>query len=149
MTKREARVVIDTNIWLSYMLGGLAFRQLQKILLDKHIVILISDKLKEEIIRIVRSHKFSKFFSTRQIDGLIYILTYRTMHIRVTSKVKICRDETDDFLLALCNDGNADFLITGDKIVLEIDEFHNTKIISLKNFYIQEKITDRIKYGWR
>ena len=134
MTKGETRVVIDTNIWLSYLLGGLAFNQLQKILLDKHIAILISDKLKEEIVRIVNSRKFSKYFSAEQMDDLIYILTYRTMHIRVTSKVQVCRDETDDFLLALCKDGNADFLITGDKAVLEIGKFYNTKIITLRSF---------------
>jgi hypothetical protein len=116
------------------MMGGFEFRHLQKILINKRIAILISDKLKEEIIRIIRSQKFSKFFSAQQIDDLIYILTYRTLHIRVTSKVKVCKDEADDFLLALCKDGNADFLITGDKTILEIDKFNNTKIISLKDF---------------
>lgn len=78
MTKGETRVVIDTNIWLSYLLGGLAFKHLQKILLDKSIAILISDKLKEEITRIVNSRKFSKYFSAQQIDDLNYILTYHT-----------------------------------------------------------------------
>lgn len=58
------------------------------------------------------------------------------MHIRVTSKVKVCRDETDDFLLALCKDGSADFLITGDNAVLEVKKFHSTQIIQLKTFSV-------------
>lgn len=134
MTKQETRVVMDTNIWLSYLLGGLAFRHVQKILSDKRITLLISDTLKDEIIRVVRSSKFSRFFSLQQIDDLIYILNYRTIHVHITSKVKICRDKTDDFLLALCKDGNADFLISGDKDILELKTFHDTKIVSLKNF---------------
>lgn len=134
MSKQETRIVIDTNVWLSYMLGGLSFGHLQKILLDKRMTILISDKLKDEIIRIIRSQKFSNFFSAQQVEDLIYILTYRTTHVSVTSKVKICTDKTDDFLFSLCKDGNADFLITGDNAVLEIEKFHNTQMVSLKNF---------------
>jgi len=134
MTKHHTKVVVDTNIWISYMLGGLAYKQLQAILLSQKIILLISEKQKEEIIRIVRSSKFSNLFSAQQIDDLIYILNYRTRLIQVISQVRICRDKNDDFLFSLCKDGNADFLISGDADVLEITNFKSTQVVALKNF---------------
>lgn len=35
--------------------------------------------------------------------------------VKVKSKVDICRDPNDNFLLALSKDGRANFLITGTK----------------------------------
>lgn len=54
--------------------------------------------------------------------------------IKIKSKVKICRDKKDDFLLALAKDGKADFLVTEDKDVLKIGSFEKTKILSLTDF---------------
>ena len=48
----------------------------------------------------------------------------------VTSEVTECRDPKDNFLLALCQDGRADFLITGDQDLLVLDPFHRTRIIT-------------------
>jgi len=45
MSDSNHRVIIDTNIWISYLLGGKVFRDLKNILLDKHIIILMSDEL--------------------------------------------------------------------------------------------------------
>ena len=44
--------------------------------------------------------------------------------------VTVCRDADDNFLLALCLDGHADFLITGDQDLLVLKAFGSTRIIS-------------------
>jgi predicted nucleic acid-binding protein len=54
--------------------------------------------------------------------------------VKVKSKVDICRDLNDNFLLALSKDGKANFLITGDQDLLDLKEFGETKIVSLTNF---------------
>jgi predicted nucleic acid-binding protein len=48
--------------------------------------------------------------------------------------VQVCRDPNDDFLLALCKDGKANFLLSGDKDLLVIDVFETTQIVSLSDF---------------
>ena len=52
----------------------------------------------------------------------------------VTSEVSLCRDEDDNFLLALAIDSKADFSITGDKDLLVLKKVENTSIISLPEF---------------
>ena len=44
-------------------------------------------------------------------------------------------DPTDDFLLALCEAGNADYLVTGDKSgLLALDRHRTTRIVSAREF---------------
>ncbi|MFY8184500.1 MAG: putative toxin-antitoxin system toxin component, PIN family [Bacteroidia bacterium] len=48
--------------------------------------------------------------------------------------VTICRDEKDNFLLSLCADGRADFLITGDDDLLSIKKIKKTRIIKIADY---------------
>ncbi|WP_310590606.1 putative toxin-antitoxin system toxin component, PIN family [Dyadobacter sp. 3J3] len=48
--------------------------------------------------------------------------------------MEICRDPKDNFLLSLSIDGNAHFLLTGDKNLLELNPFQNTSIIAISDF---------------
>jgi len=52
----------------------------------------------------------------------------------VTSAVDRCRDSKDNFLLALAEDGNADYLITGDRDLLVLEKHLTTRIVSFSNF---------------
>jgi len=45
-------------------------------------------------------------------------------------------------LLALAKDGNADYLITGDKDLLTLKSFGKTKIVTLTDFEADLKKTD-------
>lgn len=52
----------------------------------------------------------------------------------VTSSVKLCRDEKDNFLLALAKDGAATHLISGDKDLLDLEKIGKTKILTMTNY---------------
>ncbi len=49
--------------------------------------------------------------------------------VEVKSKVERCRDAKDNFILALARHSKADYLLTGDKDLLELKTFEGTKII--------------------
>jgi uncharacterized protein len=51
----------------------------------------------------------------------------------------VCRDSKDNFLLALAKDGKADYLLTGDKDLLELVQFGNTRIETLAVFLEETK----------
>ncbi len=54
--------------------------------------------------------------------------------IEVLSIVSVCRDPNDNFLPALAKDGKADYLLTGDKDLLELKKFGQTKIKKISTF---------------
>lgn len=57
--------------------------------------------------------------------------------MQVSSVVDICRDEKDNFLLALAKDSKADYLITGDADLLTIKKFEHTEILTYIEFEIR------------
>lgn len=70
------------------------------------------------------------------------ILVARGDLIAVRTEIKICRDPKDDFILSLCKDGNADYLITGDKDLLVLNPFENTKIMTITDFDRMDIVID-------
>jgi predicted nucleic acid-binding protein len=58
--------------------------------------------------------------------------------VKIKNIEQICRDPKDDFLLALCKESRADYLVTGDKALLEIGKYAKTEILTLTRF--KEKV---------
>jgi predicted nucleic acid-binding protein len=46
----------------------------------------------------------------------------------------MCRDSKDNFLLSLAVDGNADYLITGDKDLLILEKVNKTLIVTIQEY---------------
>ena len=54
--------------------------------------------------------------------------------VKILETVKACSDPKDDKFLELAVNGKAEYLITGDKDLLVLHPFNDTKIISTKEF---------------
>jgi hypothetical protein len=134
--QRKSRIVIDTNIWISFLLTK-DFTALDKIISSSNLVLLFSSSLIEEFIEVASRKKFKKYFSTADIEELLFQMKEHGEYIHVSSSAKICRDPKDNFLLSLSKDGKASHLITGDKDLLELLKFGSTQITTLKYFLSQ------------
>jgi putative PIN family toxin of toxin-antitoxin system len=54
--------------------------------------------------------------------------------IEISSRIDVCRDPKDNFLLALAKDGRADYLITGDADLLSLNAFDGATILTYAGF---------------
>jgi len=129
--RKRSRVVIDTNIWISFLIGG-SFRDLEDVLLQKEIIVLYSKELLGEILEVIERPKLAGYFGHGSKKIIKDIFNDLGEEIIVTSFVDDCRDPKDNFVLSLCKDGNADFLLTSDKDLLVIKRFFDTYIITYK-----------------
>jgi putative PIN family toxin of toxin-antitoxin system len=137
MQNQKDRIIIDTNLWLSFLLS----KDQSKIDLffkKKLLILLFSDELINEFTEVAQRPKFKKYFATKDLLELIEQMRNHSEFISVKSMVTVCRDDKDNFLLSLAKDGNAAFLITGDKDLLELKQFGKTKIVSMTE-YLQKK----------
>jgi putative PIN family toxin of toxin-antitoxin system len=98
---------------------------------DQSITLLFSQELLEGSIEVARRPKFKKYFLLDDLEDLLQELSLRTEFITVTSTVNACRDPKDNFLLSLAVDGKATHLITGDKDLLDLGNFEETKTITI------------------
>ena len=127
------KVVIDTNIWISYLLGGLLQRIDEKIL-SKEIKAVVSDETLKELSEVLSRPRFKNIFTAERIKELFSLLDSYAIVVSPSQKVSACRDEKDNFLLEVALEGEADYLITGDEDLLVLDRFHHTKIVKPKEF---------------
>lgn len=127
------KVVIDTNIWISYLLGSLLQGMDEKIL-SKEIKVVVSDEMLKEISEVSSRPKFKNIFTAERIKELFSLLDSYAIVVSSSQKVNVCRDGKDNFLLEVALEGEADHLVTGDEDLLVLDPFHNTKIVKPKDF---------------
>jgi len=133
MANRPDKIVIDTNILVSFLISE-SYSKLDKYLQNNKVRILFSNELLGEFLEVVNRPKLKKYFSDKDIARLIDSINEHADFIEVTSKVDVCRDKNDNFLLSLCEDGKADYLITGDEDLLILKKFKKTLIIKIADF---------------
>jgi len=136
MRNQKDKVIIDTNLWISFLLTK-DFTRVDKIIADKKLVLLFSQELIDEIIEVTQRRKFRKYFPLDDIERLLLKIRDRAEFIKIKSIITDCRDPKDNFLLSLSVDGNATHLITGDKDLLVLKDYGETKILTMAG-YLQQ-----------
>ncbi len=127
------RVILDTNLWISYLISN-RYVKLDELMSKSELTFLFSEESLDEFIEVANRPKFEKYFSKKALtDLLLYFDLYGAL-IEVKSNIGLCRDPKDNFLLNLAADGKAEFLITGDKDLLEIGNLGKTLILTYKDF---------------
>jgi uncharacterized protein len=121
MEKRKDRVIIDTNLWLSFLLSR-NYIKLDKIFSNNSITLLFSQELIDEFIEVSKRPKFKECFTIHDLAEILEQIRLQSEFIEVTSITDLCRDAKDNFLLSLAKDGAATHLITGDKDFVGAEE---------------------------
>ncbi len=134
------KVVIDTNIWISFLIGK-TLAGLSDAITDDKVRILFSEELFDELVEVLQRPKFKKYFSQENIKELISLLHSKIEWVEIGEHFEDCRDAKDNFLLDLCVSGKADYLVTGDEDLLVLKPFHGTKITNYRLF--QELLKER------
>lgn len=125
------KVVVDTNVLISGFLFGGNPRKIIRAWLNKKFIFCLSPQLKAETLNKLKE-KFSLSNQALQIiEEALDINTEKYIHGK---KLFVCKDPQDNFLLELSDEAQADYLISGDKLVLELGNYKKTKIISPKKF---------------
>ena len=133
MPNQKDRVIIDTNLWISFLLTK-DLSKFDSIIAGNQIKLIFSQELIDEIVEVTQRSKFRKYFELDDVESLLLKIRARTNFIEVTSDINACRDPKDNFLLSLSIDGNATHLLTGDKDLLILKKFGKTKILTITEY---------------
>lgn len=131
------KLVLDTNIYISCLaFDSFIESTFNQILLDPQISIHFSKDTFAELLEKLKYSNFQKIIakSKREITKenvtgfLDYIRQISEFVENPMTKVNICRDPKDNKFLELTKEIKADYLITGDNVLLELKQFENCKI---------------------
>lgn len=133
MTKKSAKVIFDTNVWISFLIG----KQLATVkhqIAKESIIVVTTEQLLLEIKLVTSREKLKKYFPKENVAELLDLLETIAEKVAITPKYSICRDPKDNFLLDLIDFSKADYLVTGDKDLLEHNPFKTAKILTPSEF---------------
>ncbi len=133
MPRKEPRVVIDTNIWVSFLIGK-ELSGLDNFIIDNRIQMLLSDELLEEMSEVLHRPRFQRYFTLDVINEFVALLIGKVEIVEITETFDACRDPKDNFLLDLCVSVKADYLMTGDEDLLVLNPFKGIQIIDYNSF---------------
>ncbi|MEZ5045990.1 MAG: putative toxin-antitoxin system toxin component, PIN family [Chitinophagaceae bacterium] len=128
---------MDTNLWISFLITK-DFTKLDEIIFSRQSILVFSQELLDEFIEVAKRPKLRRFFSSSDLEEILATIDEYADFVMVQTKIEVCRDPKDNFLLSLSVDGNADFLLTSDKDLLDLTEFRETTIMTISEF-LQEK----------
>ncbi|PIW05979.1 MAG: putative toxin-antitoxin system toxin component, PIN family, partial [Cytophagales bacterium CG17_big_fil_post_rev_8_21_14_2_50_40_13] len=114
------KVIFDTNIWISYLIGG-QLGNLTEFLSERKIELVLCEQLLTELKEVTSRKKFQRYFDQQEVNELLKLMDILGTRYEVTEYPNICRDAKDDFLLGLIKASQANLLVTGDQDLLELN----------------------------
>lgn len=120
------RVVFDKNILLSAFLFGGKPEELFELVRLKKFQLLISPSILAEFATCLRD-KF--LWIEGDVAEAIKTVGYSAELIKPVQKIKVLEDEPDNRMLECAIEGKADFIVSGDKHLLQLEEFQGIPIV--------------------
>jgi putative PIN family toxin of toxin-antitoxin system len=111
----ENRSVFDTNIWVSYMIFA-KYDELES-MLTNNVNFLRSAPSLAELREVISRKKFQKY--NVDVENTIAFYINLAEFCETKPLFQDCPDPKDNFLFDLAIQGKADYLVSGDKKVLE------------------------------
>ena len=127
------KIVIDTNIWISYLIGK-TLSELNGIIENPKIEIIVTDELISEIAETFERKHLVKYFKNDKFTDFWNYLNKISLDMKIDNLPDICRDVDDNYILALADQTNCDFIITGDKDLLVLEQYKGVKILRFRDF---------------
>lgn len=137
MANKPDKLVIDTNLWISFLISN-SFNKLDKLIQSNKVIFVFSNELLAEFLDVTSRPKLKKYFSATDVDNLLNTIHNCGEFVNVTSKTTACSDPKDNFLLSLCEEAKADYLLTGDEDLLILKKYKKTVIMKL-TAYLEKK----------
>lgn len=134
------RVLIDTNIFISYLLSHKIDSFIDLILdevVDRRIILLMPNKLLEELEETIKKKPYlRKAITIEKLERFLELLRLIGQSIPDIDEPYplITRDSKDDYLVACAILGKADYLISGDKDLLVLERVGDVEIVHSGQF---------------
>ncbi len=131
--KQVLRVVFDANVLISAIFWEGITRTLYDLAKTGKISMLSSIPLEQELIRVLNYSKFG--LEPAEIVPLINDYKKVCLTIPVKTRISLIKDDlTDNIFLECAVDGKADYIISGDRHLLNLKEYQAIHIVNPRIF---------------
>lgn len=128
------RYVFDTNVIVSALLfeNSKPAQVLRYALANGEV--LLSLDLLEELNEVLGRPRFNRYLTSEEREEFLEALVERAILVEITENVQECRDPKDDKVLELALNGEAQYIISGDRDLLVLHPFCDVLVITVDEF---------------
>jgi putative PIN family toxin of toxin-antitoxin system len=132
------RAVLDTNILVSGFISPLSYpREIGKRWREEQFTLITSPQIIDEIVRVLYLPRIKEKYKLSESDIRAFILAVN-YKARCTAGLTllsgVAPDPGDDKIFSCAVEGQADFIVTGDKKLLQVEVFQSIRIINAEVF---------------
>ena len=128
------KVLFDTNLWISFMIGK-RLSSLADVLNRQDVEVYVSEQLLDEIRMVISRPKFDKLIS-KETRYYFFEMVYdvcQITDITVQADSPI-RDIKDLYLLSMAESVPVDYIVSGDKDLLDLEKHSDIPILKYSEF---------------
>ncbi len=126
------RAVFDTNIYISaFAFPGGRAEEAFLLALDGYFTLCVSTAIMAETAEIL-AHKF--VWEPEPLSGLIKFMGQLARVATVPHRLKILADAPDNRILECAEEAEAQYIVTGDRHLLDLKQYKTTRILALSDF---------------
>lgn len=128
------RVILDTNIWVSFLYGK-HMESVAQLFVNPNIEIYVSEELIHELKDVLSRPKHTSRISSDSIQAMWILMDeYCKMVTDYEMTMAYIRDPKDLYLLSMAEAIDADYLVTGDIDILVLGKHLKTQIVTYRDF---------------
>ncbi|MDE1854151.1 MAG: putative toxin-antitoxin system toxin component, PIN family [Thaumarchaeota archaeon] len=125
------RIVVDTNVLVSALVGHGKPRQLLVQLLERHEVVTSSQML-AELADVLAREKF-KQVGESHVNAFLSVLASAATVVVIKHRFDDVSDDPDDnVVLGTAYDGRATYIVSGDRHLLDLRRFRGIEIVTVR-----------------
>ena len=133
------RAVLDANVLISGLIRreGPPGRLLVRLLRDSAFELVASPSTLDELRRSLRYPRVRKYLRLPEEDLDLWVAALGAIAVIVEGKVSrhvVMADPDDDIYLAAATDGLADYIVSGDRHLLDLAEHEGIRIVTPRTF---------------
>jgi len=126
------RIVLDVNVLVSGLIVAGKPRELIQRGMDRQFTLILSNPILEEFADVISRQKFARYVDKRDVKTYIEFLDQIACYADIRSRFRIIKeDPSDDIILWTAFDSKADYVVSGDKHLLEMGRYRGIEIVSV------------------
>lgn len=132
------RAVIDVNTLVSAIINKplSVSQEIYQNFISKHFLLIVSPSLLAEVEDVLNRDRIMKLHkhSSKSLQKIISQLANLSYIMPGKIEIEIVRDPNDDKIIIAAVEGNADYIVSRDKDLLDLKEYQGIKIITPEEF---------------
>jgi putative PIN family toxin of toxin-antitoxin system len=129
---KQNKTVFDVNIWISYFIKNKT-EEIAGMVFNNNVLLFRTDEMTEELTDVLSRNKIKKYLLF-PVEFYIDVYEGLTEYRRINLSFSQCQDPEDNYLFDLAYQAHAEYLVSGDKRVLDTPVRKSLNLLTLTTF---------------